>query len=140
MKLYFGNTVTTITTLMIIIFISSSVFIVFHSASIHTWGRIILLLLIFGLVLCCFAATRDGLDKTIANKIDKTTAPGIFPLISAPTIISSASALVIVICAILTPFLKAQSARKVLYFMISSSMAIKILTIEIARIIMRYAI
>ena len=85
MKLYFGNTVTAATTLMnlaLLGFIGCSVL---NRANIQYWGRRSAALLVFGLVICCFAAARDGLDKTIQHAIDGSCAPGLFPLVSVPT-------------------------------------------------------
>ena len=65
MKLYFGNTTTTITTLMILCLLGFIGYTIFQRANILYWGRRTLFVLVFGLVICCFAAARDGLDKTI---------------------------------------------------------------------------
>ena len=62
MKLYFGNTVTTVTTIMILVllgFIGESIA---NRTNINYWGRRSLFLLAYGLVICCFAAARDGLE------------------------------------------------------------------------------
>ena len=67
MKLYFGNGVTTVTTLMILAMLGFIGYSVFHRANIEYWGRRSAILLVFGLVVCCFAAARDGLDKTIQH-------------------------------------------------------------------------
>ena len=40
-----------------------------YLSGIQYWGRRNTVLLVFGLVVCCFAATRDGLDKTIQHAI-----------------------------------------------------------------------
>ena len=86
MKLYFGNAVTTATTLMILALLGYIGFSVWNRGNIACWGRRTLLLLVFGLVGCCFAAARDGLDKTIQHTIDGSCAPGVFPLVSVPTV------------------------------------------------------
>ena len=70
MRLYFGNAVTTATTLMILALLGFIGWSVWGRAVIQYWGRRSVLLLVFGLVVCCFAAARDGLDKTIQNAID----------------------------------------------------------------------
>ena len=70
MKLYFGNTVTTATTLMILALLGFIGWSVWGRAVIQYWGRRSVLLLVFGLVVCCFAAARDGLDNTIQHAID----------------------------------------------------------------------
>ena len=65
MKLYFGNTVTTVTPIMILVLMGFIGCSVLNRPNIQYWGRRSAVLLVFGLVVCCFAATRDGLDKTI---------------------------------------------------------------------------
>ena len=77
-----------------------------------------LLLLVFGLVVCCFAAARDGLYKTIQNAIDGSCAPGLFPLVSIPTIVGCVGALLIIIAAIATPIAKTQRMREVWFYLI----------------------
>ena len=63
MKLYFGNAVATATTLMILAMLGFIGFSVYNRESIQYWGRRSAFLLVFGLVACCFAAARDGLDN-----------------------------------------------------------------------------
>ncbi len=134
MKLYFGNAVTSITTLMNIVLLIFVIYCIFNHANITYWGRRSLILLIFGLVVCCFAAARDGLDKTIQNAIDSNCKKGLFSLISIPTIIGCVGALLIIVPAILTLFIKNESMREIFFFVMSSGVILKILTIEIARI------
>ena len=64
MKLYFGNTVTTVTTIMLLVllgFIGTSIW---NRSNISYWGRRSMFLLVYGLMICCFAAARDGLFDT----------------------------------------------------------------------------
>ena len=135
MKLYFGNAVTTATSLMILALLGFISWSVFNRPVIEYWGRRSLILLVFGLVLCCFAAARDGLDKTIQCAIDGSCAPGIFPLVSVPTIIGCIGALLIIIAAIATPIVKTQKMREVWFYVMSGGAMLKIVTMEIARII-----
>ena len=65
MKLYFGNMVTTVTTLMIVSLVGVVGYSISNRNSINFWGRRSLFVLAYGLVICCFAAARDGMDKTI---------------------------------------------------------------------------
>ena len=136
MRLYFGNAVTTATTLMILALLGFIGWSVWGRAVIQYWGRRSLILLVFGLVLCCFAAARDGLDKTIQCAIDGSCAPGIFPLVSVPTIIGCIGALLIIIAAIATPIAKTQKMREVWFYVMSGGAVLKIVTMEIARIIL----
>ena len=136
MKLYFGNTVTTVTTLMLIALLGFIGYSVFERASIMYWGRRSAVLLVFGLAVCCFAAARDGLDKTLQYAIDGSCAPGIFPLVSVPTVIGCIGALLIVIAAIATPIAKSQHARQIWFYIMSGGAVMKILTMETARILL----
>ena len=136
MKLYFGNAVTTATTLMILALLGFIAYSVYNRTNIQYWGRRSALLLVFGLVVCCFAAARDGLDKTIQHTIDGSCAPGLFPLVSVPTIVGCIGALLIIIAVIATPIAKTQKMREVWYYVMSGGAVMKIVTIEIARIIL----
>lgn len=135
MKLYFGNATTTATTIMILCLLGFMVYTVVHRNTVTYWGRRSLFLLMFGLVICCFAAARDGLDKTIQNAVDGSCAPGIFPLISFPNLIGCIGAAIIVIAAIATPIAKSQLTREVWFYVMSSGVILKIGVMEIARIL-----
>ena len=136
MRLYFGNAVATTTTLMILALLGFIGWSVWGRAVIQYWGRRSAILLVFGLVVCCFAAARDGLDKTIQCAVDGSCAPGIFTLVSVPTIIGCIGALLIIIAAIATPIAKMQKMREVWFYVMSGGAVLKIVTMEIARIIL----
>ena len=93
-------------------------------------------LLVFGLVVCCFAAARDGLDKTIQHTIDGSCAPGVFPLVSVPTVVGCAGALLIVVAAIATPIARTQKMRELWFYVMSGGAVLKIATMEIARLVL----
>ena len=137
MKLYFGSAVTTATTLMILALLGFIGYSAVNHASIQYWGRRSAILLVFGLVVCCFAAARDGLDKTIQSAIDGSCAPGLFPLVSVPTLVGCAGAALIVIAAIATPIARSQQARQVWFYVMSGGAVLKIVTMEIARLLLR---
>ena len=135
MKLYFGNAITTATTVMLFALLGFIGWSVLNRTSIQYWGRRSIVLLIFGLVVCCFAAARDGLDKTIQHTIDGSCAPGMFPLVSVPAIVGCVGALLIIVAAIAAPTAKTQRMREVWFYVMSSGAVLKIATMEIARII-----
>lgn len=137
MKLYFGSAVTAATTLMILALLGFIGYSAVNHADIQYWGRRSAILLVFGLVVCCFAAARDGLDKTIQSAIDGSCAPGLFPLISVPTIVGCIGAALIVIAAIATPIARSQQARQVWFYVMSGGAVMKIVTMEIARLLLR---
>ena len=136
MKLYFGNAVTAATTVMILALLGFIGYSVFNRADILYWGRRSAILLVFGLVVCCFAAARDGLNKTIQHAIDGSCAPGLFPLVSVPTIIGCIGALLIIIAAVATPIAKTQHSREIWFYVMSGGAVLKIATMELARIIL----
>ncbi len=135
MKLYFGNVITTATTLMLFALLGFISWSVLNRTRIQYWGRRSIVLLVFGLVICCFAAARDGLDKTIQHAIDGSCAPGLFPLVSVPTIVGCIGALLIIIAAIAAPIAKTQKMRETWFYVMSSGAVLKIVTMEVARII-----
>ena len=136
MKLYFGNGVTTATTLMILAMLGFIGYSVFNRVHIEYWGRRSAILLVFGLIVCCFAAARDGLDKAIQHTIDGSCVPGLFPLVSVPTIVGCVGALLIIIAAIATPIAKTQKMREIWFYVMWGGAMLKIVTMEIARIIL----
>ena len=82
LKLYFGNLVNTVTTLLLVVLLGFLGVSLCHRATITGWGRRTLLALVLGLVI--FAAARDGLDKTIQNAIDGSCAPVCSPSSVSP--------------------------------------------------------
>lgn len=136
MKLYFGSAVTTAVTLMIAGLLGFIGCTVWNRAAIQYWGRRSAFLLIFGLVVCCFAAARDGLDKTIQHAIDGSCAPGVFPLVSVPTMVGCFGAALILLAAIAAPLAKTQHIRQIWFYVMSGGALLKILTMEISRILL----
>ncbi len=92
-------------------------------------------LLVFGLMVCCFAAARDGLDKTIQSTIDGSCAPGLFPLVSIPTVVGCIGAALILVAAIATPIAKSQHVREIWFYIMSGGTVLKIVTVETARML-----
>lgn len=135
MKLYFRDGVTIATTIILLMLAGYIIFCIATRKSTDHWGLRSLILLIFGLVVCCFAATRDGLDKTIQNAIDGSCDPGLFQLISIPNIVGCIGALAVIVGIIATPIARSQAAREVWFYVMSSGITLKIVTVEIARII-----
>lgn len=136
MKHYFGNAVTTVTTLLIVALLGFIGYSIAHRAAISHWGRRSAFLLTFGLVACCFAAARDGLDKTIQHAVDGGCAPGLFPLISVPTIAGCVGAGLILTAAIATPIAKTQRAREIWFDIMAGRAVLKMATMEIARAVL----
>ena len=109
---------------------------VFHRTNIQYWGRRSAILLVFGLVICCFAAARDGLDRTIQHAIDGSCTPGLFQLVSVPTEVGCVGALLILVAAAATLIAKTQKMREIWFYVMSGGAVLKIVTMEIARILL----
>ena len=134
-KLYFGNAVTAVTTLTVLALLGFIGWSVCNRADIQYWGRRSAALLIFGLAVCCLAAARDGLDKTVQNAVDGSCEPGLFPLVSAATVIGCIGAMIIITAAIAAPIAKTQRMREVWFYVMSGGTVLKIVTVELSRII-----
>ena len=135
MKLYFGNAVTAVTTVMMLALLGFIVCSVAGCGHISYWGRRSAFLLVFGLVVCCFAAARDGLDKTVQNAIDGSCAPGLFSLVSIPAITGYVGAAAILVAAVATVFTRSQHMRELWFYVMSGGVMLKIAVVEIARIL-----
>lgn len=134
-KLYFGDVTTIATTLMILALVVFIGYTIVDRGSVQHWGMRGLLLLVFGLVVCCFAAARDGLDKTIQSSIDGSCAAGLFPLVSIPTVVGCIGALAIIASAIAMLIVSSQQAKELCFWLMASGVAAKIVVVEIARVI-----
>ena len=117
MKLYFENMVTTVTTLMILSLVGFVVYSISSRSNINYWGR---------------------LDKTIQYTIDRSCNPGIFSLVSVPNIVGCVGAAIIMIAAIATPIAKSQHMREIWFYVMSGGVMLKIVVMEIARIIQMF--
>ena len=135
MKLYFGDKASITTTILVLVTTAFVVESIVNRNNIHVWGRRTAILLILGLYICTMAATRDGLHLTIQHAIDGSCDPGIFPLISVPNILGCVGALVIIVSGVMTPFVRSQNTREILFYMMSGGMGFKVLAVEICRII-----
>lgn len=134
-KLYFGDATAAATTLMILAHVVFVGYTIVNRGSVQHWGMRGLLLFAFGLVVCCFAAARDGLDKTIQFSIDGNCAPGLFPLVSIPTVVGCIGALVMIVSAIAMLIANSQQTKEFCFWFMASGVAVKIMVVEIARAI-----
>ena len=79
------------------------------------------------------AAARDGLDKTIQNAIDGSCAPGLFSLISIPTLAGCVGAFLILLAAVATLFTHSQHMREAWFYVLSVGVLLKVVTVEVCR-------
>ena len=75
------------------------------------------------------------MDKTIQAAVDGSCIPGIFPLISISTIVGCIGAAMIIVAAVATPIAKSQRMREIWFYVMSSGVMLKVVVMELARII-----
>ncbi|WP_413538873.1 hypothetical protein [Enterococcus malodoratus] len=136
MGLYFADSTSIQTTILLLIFVILLGVIVWKRTNIRYWGRLTIGMFTLGLYICILGATRDGLHLTVQHAIDGSVAPGLFSLISLQTVVGTVLGVVIVLSAMLSIFFKEQRRREQLFFIIAGSVLLKILTIEVSRIIL----
>lgn len=138
MKLYFENTITTVTTVSILILLGFIGLTIWNRNEIQYWGRRTLFLLAYGLLICCLAAARDGFDKTVQAAIGKSCTPGLFSLISIPTIAGCIGVAAILIAAVATPIAKSQNMRQIWFYVMSGGVLLKVIVMETSRIVLAF--
>ena len=74
----------------------------------------------------------------IQYTIDGSCNPGIFSLVSVPNIVGCVGAAIIIIAAIATPIAKSQHMREIWFYVMSGGVMLKIVVMEIARIIQMF--
>ncbi len=135
-KLYFAKPFSAITTLLSIGLIFYMVQSYLKRGSIEFWGRRILLVCFWGLLICITASTRDRFDRSVQYVIDGSVPPGLFTLLSPQSIIGCALGIIIPLVGIISIFTHKQNARQVMFFIISISTIAKLAIIEVSRIAM----
>lgn len=134
LKLYFGRFPTTVTTILCLGFIAFFIYTYVTRANVEFWGRRILLVAVWGLLLCITAATRDGYHLSVQNAIDASIQPGLFSAVGLQTIVGGVIAAIVVVSSIVSIFLKSQNAREVIFFVMTASLTLKIIFMEISRV------
>ena len=115
MGLFFGNGIRIASTILICIAWIYIIYSAVNQSKTQKWGRKTAFLALFGLLICCFAATRDGYDKSVQASFDSTVQAGLFTISSI--------------------FVKNQKYRKVMFFLFSGAIVFKTLLIELSRVV-----
>ncbi|MDF9825316.1 uncharacterized membrane protein HdeD (DUF308 family) [Breznakia sp. PF5-3] len=136
MKLYFGNMITMITTISLLGLLVYIGYSFMNRSTLDHWGRRIIILLVVGLVVCCFAVTRDNYHHSVQHAIDGSIDPGLFTIKSIQSNICCMLAGVIVLSGIVSIFMRNQDARQICFFIIAVCICLKIGIIEVSRVSM----
>lgn len=131
--MYFGNYVTTISTILLVIACGYIACTIRKRNDIEYWGRRIAFLASFGLLICCFVAARDNYHLSVQASFDTSVNPGIFTIYSVQSTICCIGGAIIAFVSLSSIFIKKQKYRKVMFWLLSAVMIMKTLVIEISR-------
>lgn len=134
MNLYFGNFAAIISTIMLAAAIAYIIFTAITNKRYSHWGRKIALLALFGLVLCCFAATRDGYHLSVQASFDETVEAGLFTIDSLQSTLCCIGGGIIAFSSLSPIFVKNQKYRKVMFFLLGAVIILKAIVIELSRL------
>lgn len=130
---YFGDSLSTITSLLIIGVLSYMIVTVSIHRRISLWGKRVAILSVWGFAACVFAAARDSYYLSVQASSNPGITPGLFAADSAQSILGSLGGAIIVLFALLCLPIRNQKFRKAVFFVVSVITAAKILLVEIAR-------
>ena len=135
MGLFFGNGIRIASTILICIAWIYIIYSAVNQSKTQKWGRKTAFLALFGLLICCFAATRDGYDKSVQASFDSTVQAGLFTISSIQSTLACIGGAIIAFSSISSIFVKNHKYRKVMFFLLSGAIVFKTLLIEISRVV-----
>lgn len=133
MARYFGDALSTLTTLLLLGVLAYISFTLGHRRKIALWGGRVGILSALGFLTGIFAAARDSYYLSVQASGNPNAAPGLFAVDSVQSIIGSLVGAMMIICAISCLFVNKQPYRKVMFFVISAMTLVKIIIIETGR-------
>lgn len=133
MNLYFGDFVTTVSTILVLMVWGFIFFSLARHKKIEFWGRRIAVLALAGLLACCFVVMRDGYHLSVQASMDESVGAGLFDVSSIQSILCCIGGAIIMVSSVSAIFVKNQKYRKVLFFVLSCVTILKTLLIEISR-------
>ena len=131
-KLFFGNSVTIISTLLLGANIGFILWGYLSRAAIHKWGMIILLFILLHGALWYFANVRDLYSNSIIYATDGSVEMGLFSVSSIQSIVFWAASVIIWVLGIISIF--KQEYRQNIFFIIAVVSIVQIAFIEGSRI------
>jgi hypothetical protein len=100
---------------------------------IQSWGKRILVLATFGLLLCILVAYRDGYHLSVQAAVDGSVLPGRFTLDSIQSTLASIGGGLIAFSALSAVFVRKQAYRRNMFLLLSAATLFKTLMIELSR-------
>lgn len=130
LNLFFGDGWTILSTIVLLLTMFYIVCVGINHRNSDRWGKKILLLVIIGLLLCITVVYRDGYVSTMQGGV------GVFEMDSLPIYLAYILASVIAVSIISTIFVRNQKYRKIIFFILCSSIVLKTVIIEVSRILL----
>lgn len=136
MNLYFGSYVSIISTILVIGVIIYIGITTAKRNMVQSWGKRIAILVIWGLLVCIFAATRDSYHLSVQAAMEPAVLPGVFTLSSIQSMLCCIGGAVIAFCSLSSIFVRKQRYWKAMFYILSSTILFKTLVIEISRAVL----
>ena len=133
MNLYFGDFTVTMSTILLLVLLGFIGQTIFKYKSVVYWGRQIAIVGLLGLLVCCLVATRDEYHLSVQASFDAGVTAGLFTIGSIQSILCCICGGVIALTSLSCIFVKNQKYRKMVFFILSSAVIIKVIVIEISR-------
>lgn len=102
---------------------------------IQSWGKRILVLAAFGLLLCILVAYRDSYHLSVQAAMDGSVLPGRFTLDSIQSTLASIGGGLIAFSTLSAVFVKKQAYRRNMFLLLSVTILFKTLVIELSRVL-----
>ncbi len=135
LELYFGSTLSAVSTLLIIAISLYAAFQYNRRKDVSGWGARLLILVASGLLLCIIAAIRDSyvLSVTAAASGGET---GLFTVDSIQSISASVAGGLIAIVAGSSLFIRNDKYRRMAFFIVSGIFVFKLILVEASRLLL----
>lgn len=135
MNLFFGNLPSVISTVLVIGIMIFAGTTIINRSHINKWGTRVLILALWGLLICVFVAIRDDYVLSVQASMDTGVESGLFALDSIQSTICCIAGAIIAFCSITSIFIRKQKYWKLMFYILSVAIVFKILVIEISRIV-----
>lgn len=135
-SLFFGDLWEILSTVTLLFVLGYIVLSIIKQKEIAKWGRKILFLALIGLFLCIFVAMRDEYVVSAQGMIDGTGTVGLFAIDSWQSNFACLGGAVIALSSLSSVFVRNQKYRKIMFFILSGTILLKALLVELSRITM----
>lgn len=102
---------------------------------VQSWGKRILVLAVFGLLLCILVAYRDGYHLSVQASMDGSVLPGRFALDSIQSTICNIGGGLIAFSLLSAILVKKQPYRRNMFLLLSATILLKTLVLEMSRVL-----